>query len=264
MTANPVRTDVGLALRAHQVRKRFGGLVAVNDVSVDVVAGSITAMIGPNGAGKTTLFNVLTRFEPANGGTIEFFGTRVESLTPWQVARVGMVRSFQTPVGFPTLSVWENLMVGAADLRGESLGSGLLGRRSWGRKEREASARAREVLTDLGLWDERDVLLEDLAAGDVKLVDFARQMIAQPRMLLLDEPAAGVDPASIGRLASQIRRLRDRDGATVFIIDHNIGFVLGIADYVYVMAEGSVVAQGPPDEVARDPYVIEIYLGSTS
>jgi branched-chain amino acid transport system ATP-binding protein len=249
-----------LAICARDVRKTFGGLVAVDDVSIDVPAGSITAMIGPNGAGKTTLFNVLTRFEPADTGSISFFGTRVENMQPWQVARLGMVRSFQTPVGFPTLSVWENLMVGASEVRSESLASGLLGSRRWRKSEDEAAGRTRALLQDLGLWEHRDVMLEDLPGGDVKLVDFARQLMSDPRLLLLDEPAAGVDPASIERLASQIRDLRSR-GVTVLIIDHNIGFVLGIADHVYVLAEGSILAEGPPAEIAADPRVIEIYLG---
>lgn len=252
-----------LAISAHDVRKTFGGLVAVDDVSLDIPAGSITAMIGPNGAGKTTLFNVLTCFEAADAGSISFLGTPVESMAPWQVARLGMVRSFQTPVGFPTLSVWENLMVGASDLRAESLGSGLLGRRAWRRSEDEAKARTRDLLIELGVWEHRDVLLEDLSGGDVKLVDFARQLMARPKLLLLDEPAAGVDPASIDRLAEQIRDVRRR-GITVLIIDHNIAFVLGIAEYVYVLAEGRIIAQGPPAEIANDARVVEIYLGSTT
>jgi ABC-type branched-subunit amino acid transport system ATPase component len=248
-------------LVAQGVTKRFGGLTAVDDVSMSVREGSITAMIGPNGAGKTTLFNVLTGFERADGGTIEF-GRRLERLPPWRIARLGLVRTFQTPIGFPKLSVWENLMVGGSDHGSESVSSGLLGPRRWGRRERDANDRATQLLADLRLQDYRDALLEDLPPGDVKLVDFARQLIARPKMLLLDEPASGVDPGNIGRLSDLIRRI-NRQGITILIIDHNIGFVLGIAQHVYVLAEGTVIADGPPEEIARDERVIEVYLGGT-
>jgi branched-chain amino acid transport system ATP-binding protein len=246
-------------LVATGVTKRFGGLTAVNNVSLTVREGSITAMIGPNGAGKTTLFNVLTGFERADSGTIRF-DHNLERLSPWRIARLGVVRTFQTPVGFPKLSVWENLMVGGSDQGSESVSSGLLGPRRWVRRERDANERATHLLEDLGLLDHKDALLEDLPPGDVKLVDFARQLIARPKMLLLDEPASGVDPGNIGRLSDLIRRI-NRQGITMLIIDHNIGFVLSIAEHVYVLAEGAVIAQGPPREIASNERVIEVYLG---
>jgi ABC-type branched-subunit amino acid transport system ATPase component len=228
---------------------------------MSVQAGSITAVIGPNGAGKTSLFNVATGFEEPTKGNVLFQGEDVTGLEPWRVARKGLIRTFQTPTGFPALSVWENLMVGGASDPDESLWGALRG--VWHSGEKATNERAREVLTDLGLWDRRDILLADLSPGDVKLVDFARQLMAGPKMVLLDEPASGVDPSSIDRLGNVIRRVIEQ-GVTVLVIDHNIGFVLGIADQVHVMSLGQVIASGTPDQVVRDPMVIEIYLGRSA
>lgn len=245
-------------LEARGVTKRFGGVVAVNGVDLDIKEGSITSVIGPNGAGKTTLFNVVTGFETPDEGTITFRGERVENLAPWRLAAKGMVRSFQTPVGFPALSVWENLMVAGTLRSDESLRAALLG--GWLARETETHQRARGLLEDLDLWSVRDSLLRDLPPGDVKLVDFARQLMARPSLLLLDEPASGVDPRAIDRLAGLLRRVR-ADRVTILVIDHNIGFALGIADFVNVMALGRVIASGQPEDIIRDERVIEIYLG---
>ena len=243
------------------VTKLFGGVIAVRGVDMSVLPGSITAVIGPNGAGKTSLFNVVTGFEEPTEGSVLFQGEEVTGLEPWRVAQRGLIRTFQTPTGFPALSVWENLMVGGTEHRLESLWGALRG--VWRSGETTTNERARQVLTDLGLWERRDTLLADLPPGDVKLVDFARQLMARPLMVLLDEPASGVDSGSIERLGNLIRRIREQ-GVTVLVIDHNIGFVLGIADEVHVMSLGQVIASGPPDEVVRDPEVIEIYLGRSA
>jgi len=243
------------------VTKVFGGVTAVREVNMSVRARTITAVIGPNGAGKTSLFNVATGFEEPTKGNVLFQGEDVTGLEPWRVARKGLIRTFQTPTGFPALSVWENLMVGGTSDRDESLLGALRG--VWHTGESITNERARQVLTDLGLWDRRDILLADLSPGDVKVVDFARQLMAEPKMVLLDEPASGVDPGSIDRLGNVIRRVREQ-GVTVLVIDHNIGFVLGIADQVHVMSLGQVIASGTPDQVVRDPMVIETYLGRSA
>jgi branched-chain amino acid transport system ATP-binding protein len=245
-------------LEARGVTKRFGGVVAVKGVDLDIRERSITSVIGPNGAGKTSLFNVVTGFERPDAGTISFRGERVERLEPWRLAARGMVRSFQTPVGFPALSVWENLMVAGTSRSDESLRTALVG--GWRGRETETHEHARDLLEHLDLWSARDSLLRDLPPGDVKLVDFARQLMARPSLLLLDEPASGVDPRAIGRLAGLIRRVR-ADRVTILVIDHNIGFVLGVADVVHVMALGSIIASGEPEAIVRDERVIEIYLG---
>ena len=248
-------------LEVRGVTKLFGGVAAVDGVDMVIEPGSITAVIGPNGAGKTSLFNVVTGFEEPTQGTIEFRGEAVTGSQPWQIAQLGLVRSFQTPTGFPALSVWENLMVGGSDAESESLLSALVS--GWRGAESDTNQRARRLLEDLDLWEARDTLLADLPPGDVKLVDFARQLMAEPVMLLLDEPASGVDPGSIERLSTLIRQVRDQ-GVTVLVIDHNIGFVLGIADRIHVMSLGKVISSGTPDEVVNDPTVIEIYLGRSA
>lgn len=248
-------------LEVNRITKAFGGVRAVREVDIAIEPESITAVIGPNGAGKTSLFNVVTGFEPPTEGTVRFEGEDVTGLEPWRISQRGLVRTFQTPVGFPALSVWENLMIGGTEGRDETLWAALRG--AWRSGEAATYDRARELLNDLGLWDVRDSLLSDLPPGEVKLVDFARQLMARPRMLLLDEPASGVDPGSIERLATLIRRVRD-DGVTVLVIDHNIGFVLGIADRVHVMSMGEVIASGTPEEAVRDPAVIEVYLGRSA
>ncbi len=248
-------------LEIRGVTKLFGGVAAVNGVDMVIEPGSITAVIGPNGAGKTSLFNVVAGFEEPTEGTVEFQGEDVTGAQPWQIAQKGLVRSFQTPTGFPALSVWENLMVGGSDAHSESLRTALLG--AWRGTEFAVNERARRLLEDLDLWEMRDTLLADLPPGDVKLVDFARQLMAEPVMLLLDEPASGVDPGSIQRLSSLIRQVRDQ-GMTVLVIDHNIGFVLGIADRIHVMSLGKVISSGTPDEIVQDPTVIEIYLGRSA
>lgn len=245
-------------LEVRGVTKRFGGVVAVKAVDLVVSEGQVAAVIGPNGAGKTSLFNVVSGFERPTKGTVAFDGTRIEELSPWRIARLGLVRSFQTPVGFPELSLWENLMVAGSRVEGEPVMAALTGR--WRAIERETNERARELLGRLNLDESRDIRLADLTPGDIKLVDFARQLMARPKMILLDEPASGVDPASIGRLSELILSVRD-DGITVLVIDHNIGFVLGIADQVHVMALGQVIANGTPGDIVKNPAVIEIYLG---
>jgi ABC-type branched-subunit amino acid transport system ATPase component len=248
-------------LEVRGVTKLFGGVAAVDGVDMAIEPGSITAVIGPNGAGKTSLFNVVTGFEEPTDGTIDFQGEEVTGSQPWQIAQRGLVRSFQTPTGFPALSVWENLMVGGSNAHSESLWAALVG--GWRKAETATNQRARQLLDDLDLWEMRDTLLADLPPGDVKLVDFARQLMAEPVMLLLDEPASGVDPGSIHRLSALIRQIRDQ-GVTVLVIDHNIGFVVGIADRIHVMSLGKVISSGTPDEVVEDPTVIEIYLGRSA
>lgn len=245
-------------LELNAVTKVFGGVTAVRGVDLSIQPSTITAVIGPNGAGKTSVFNVVTGFEEPSAGTVLFQGEDVTGLEPWRVARKGLIRTFQTPTGFPALTVWENLMVAGTEDRFESVSAALRG--VWHSGEITTNEAASQLLTDLGLWELRETLLADLPPGDVKLVDFARQLMARPVMMLLDEPASGVDSGSIERLGNLIRRIRDQ-GVTVLVIDHNIGFVLGIADEVHVMSLGQIIASGPPDEVVGDPQVIEIYLG---
>ena len=246
-----------------QVRKAFGGVLAVADVSATIPQDGITALIGPNGAGKTTLFNAITGFDPPDQGTITFGDRRIDGLPPWRVAELGLIRTFQTPVGFTTLTVRESMLAAATPWFMESpraafgFGLGQRGRDH----EREAEARTAEIAVELGLGDLLDVRTDELSAGDRKLLEFARQLMAEPKMLLLDEPAAAVAPANIDKLSRLVRKLCDDRGLGSLIIDHNLSFLMKIADEVHVLDQGVLIASGPPDQIAADPEVMRVYLG---
>ena len=246
-----------------RVRKVFGGVVAVADVSARIPQDGITALIGPNGAGKTTLFNAITGFDPPDQGTIAFGDRRIDGLPPWRVAELGLIRTFQTPVGFTTLTVRESMLAAATPWFMETpRGAFEPGRRRRGRKlEREAEIRTGEIAAELGLGDLLDVRTDELSAGDRKLLEFARQLMAGPKMLLLDEPAAAVAPANIDRLSQLVRRLCDERGLGSLIIDHNLSFLMQIADEVHVLDQGVLIASGPPEKIAADPEVMRVYLG---
>lgn len=248
-------------LTVRGVDKGFGGIVALRDVSIEVDPTQITALIGPNGAGKTTLFNVITGFDRADAGEITFDDQRIERLTPYRLARLGVVRTFQTPVGFTTMTVWENMVVAGSDRWSNTPLSAVFGRRAGRAEERRLTYRAVEILDDLNLGDLLDTRIGELSAGDRKLVEFARQLMCEPKLLLLDEPAAGVSPDHMSRLSDVIRRIHER-GIAVLVIDHNLSFVLGVADYVYVLSRGEIIVEGRPDEVSADGTVRQIYLGA--
>ena len=246
----------GALLSTQGLYKAFGGNVAVHDVSLDLYPDRITALIGPNGAGKTTLFNIITGYERPDAGSITFDGEAVTGMAPWEISRRGVVRTFQTPVGFPTMTVWECLQVAGAShnvLTGMMTGRGR-------RETAELSERADGILEHLGLAQLIDTPVDELAAGDRKLAELARQLMAQPRLLLLDEPAAGVNPGAISRLSELIRDVH-RSGIALMIIDHNLSFVLDVADYVHAMANGRIIAEGTPDEIAANPLVRQVYMG---
>lgn len=243
-------------LSAREVHKAFGGNVAVNDVSLDLNPDNINALIGPNGAGKTTFFNIITGYERGDSGSITFDGNQLIGLPPWKIAQLGVVRTFQTPVGFPTMTVWESMQVAGAE---HSVLKNMLRKR--GKTEtKNLSRRTDEILSDLGLENILDTPVEELPAGERKLMELARQLMSRPRLLLLDEPAAGVNPSAIALLADLIRNIH-KDGIALTIIDHNLSFVLDVADYIHVLAEGKLIAEGTPDEIASNTLVKQVYLG---
>ena len=245
------------------VSKRFGGIAAVNDVSFDVAEGSITALIGPNGAGKSTLFNVLTGFQRGEGGDVVFAGRSVFRRSPHVIARRGMVRTFQLTKALSVMSVLDNMLLGFPRNGGERLALAAL-RPAWSRAERAARERARALLDVFGLADKAGDYAGTLSGGQRKLLELARALMHEPRLLLLDEPLAGVN-RTLGRsLLEHIEGLRAERGLTILLVEHDMDVVMRHSDTVVVMAEGRVVAAGPPAVVRRDERVIEAYLGASA
>ncbi|WP_205571104.1 ABC transporter ATP-binding protein [Streptomyces sporangiiformans] len=241
------------------VTRTFGGLVAVRVDHLEVQRGAITALIGPNGAGKTTLFNIVSGFDRAGRGSWSFDGHPLTGRPAHRVARQGLVRTFQLPRTLSRLTVRENMMLAAAGQHGERLLSAVL-RPLWRRQEREAGRRADELLERFRLGGVRDDYAGTLSGGQRKLLELARVLMVRPVMVLLDEPVAGVNPALSQSLLGHITELRD-EGLTVCFVEHDMDVVMGISDWVAVMADGRLVAEGPPHTIGQNPAVVDAYLG---
>ena len=255
MTADPMLAVTG-------VSKRFGGVVAVDDASFAVAAGSITGLIGPNGAGKTTMFNLISGFLRPDGGTIVFDGARSDGRPPHALARAGLVRTFQIPRVLTRMTVLENMMLAGGAQPGETLGAALFRPRRIARREREIRAQANELLEVIHLSRLAGDYAGTLSGGQRKLLEFGRALMTKPRMILLDEPMAGVAPALALQLLKHIVALRAHAGTTVLIIEHDMEAVMAISDRIVVMDEGAVIAEGRPDKIQRNERVIEAYLGA--
>jgi branched-chain amino acid transport system ATP-binding protein len=245
----------------HDVRKAFGGLRAVDGASFDVRRGTISGLIGPNGAGKTTLFNLVTGFVAPDGGRVLFRGEDITGRRPHQVFRAGLCRTFQIPREFKDLTVLENLMVVPPDQVGERLWTPWLRAGAVAAEERRIRDKALGVLDFLTLLPLAAAPAFTLSGGQKKLLELARALMADPAMLLLDEPGAGVNPTLMKDLARAIQRLVAERGVTVLLIEHDMDLVMGICDPVIVMSQGRTLAEGSPDEIRRDPRVLEAYLG---
>ncbi|MDT8433332.1 MAG: ABC transporter ATP-binding protein [Anaerosomatales bacterium] len=240
--------------------KQFGGLTAVDDVSFDVFEGAIKAVIGPNGAGKTTLFNILTAFDRPDEGRVSFDGTDIVGQPPQRIVRAGIARTFQNTQLFEEMSTHENVMAGAhAVTRAGFFGAAL--RLPWTvREEREVAEEARRLLRLVGLEEWADTPAADLPHGLRRLLEIARALATRPRLLLLDEPAAGLNTAETASLADALYRIRDR-GTTILIVEHDMGLVMEVSDEIVVLDRGAKIAEGPPRLIQKDPAVIAAYLG---
>jgi branched-chain amino acid transport system ATP-binding protein len=249
---------------AHGVVKRFGGVKAVNGATMTVREGSITALIGPNGAGKTTFFNVITGFYRPDAGGASFQGRSVLGRPPYAIARLGMVRTFQITKALRRMPVIDNMMLAAPDQPGERLLNVVLRPAASRRREHEVRERAMELLEVFNLTGLADDYAGTLSGGQRKLLELSRALMARPRLLLLDEPMAGINPTLGRRLLDHMQRLRAEEGVTFLFIEHDMEVVMNHSDRVVVMAEGRVIADGEPHEVREDQAVIDAYLGATA
>ncbi|MET7398666.1 ABC transporter ATP-binding protein [Dactylosporangium sp. NPDC005572] len=247
-------------LVADNVVRRFGGLTAVDVKHVEVQRGSITALIGPNGAGKTTFFNLLTGFDAPDEGSWTFNGKSLSGVPAHKVARSGMVRTFQLTKALSKLKVIDNMRLGATGQKGESFWRALLPG-TWKQQEDEITARAEDLLTRFKLIAKKDDFAGSLSGGQRKLLEMARALMVQPEMVMLDEPMAGVNPALTQSLLGHVKQLRE-DGMTVLFVEHDMDMVHDISDWIIVMGQGGVIAEGTPDKVMADPRVIDAYLGA--
>lgn len=233
-----------LALRG--LTKRFRGLIAVSDVDLDLPAGSICSLIGPNGAGKSTLFNLVTGYVPPSAGTIEFDGRRIDGMPTDRISQMGIARAFQISKPFPGLSVFDNVRVGA-----------LFGADG----PRDADAVVQEAVTLTGLEGQAQAMASSLTVGFLRRLELARAIATRPRLLLADEPCAGLNPSETAEIVDILRRMRTR-GLTILLVEHDMRAVMEISDRIFVLEAGRKIAEGPPAEIAHNARVITAYLGT--
>jgi ABC-type branched-subunit amino acid transport system ATPase component len=242
-------------LEVRDATKRFGGVIANNRINLTVGEGSIVGLIGPNGSGKTTLFNSIAGAHPIDGGSVRFDGHDISTLRVAEIARLGLVRTYQRTRTFRQMSCLDNMLISVPQ-RQPSLWDMLA------RPVTEDRARAEELLAFVGLAGKRDLESGSLSFGQQKLLEFAMALMNEPRMLLLDEPTAGINPTLIGGLVDRLKRARDRLGITLFVIEHNMRVVMNLAEHIYCLAHGELLAEGPPQVVQKDPRVLAAYLGA--
>jgi len=252
----------GVILKVEGVRKTFGGLVALDNVSLDINEKMITMLIGPNGSGKTTLINVITGFYKPDRGRVFYNGINITGKPPHEVYRLGLVRTFQIPIPFQRLTVLENLLAAYRGNPGESILNAPF-RFRWKKVEEEAVEKAFDVMKHLKLahlWDSRAYAL---SGGQMKLLEIGRALMSGAKMIMMDEPIAGINPALAHEIFEHMQNLRDKLGITFLIIEHRLEIALKYTDYVYALANGRLVAEGKPEAVMADARVIESYLGET-
>jgi len=258
--AAPGCKKVDPILVADHVVRQFGGNTAVNVDHVEIPRGKITALIGPNGAGKTTFFNLLTGFDKPNSGEWTFEGRKLAGVPSYKVARLGMIRTFQLTKALSLLTVIENMRLGAQHQKGESFWASFV-RPLWRAQEKAITETADDLLKRFKLDAKREDYAGSLSGGQRKLLEMARALMSKPKLVMLDEPMAGVNPALTQSLLEHIKDLKT-NGTTVLFVEHDMHMVRHISDWVIVMAEGKIVAEGPPAKVMKDQAVIDAYLGA--
>lgn len=251
-------TQPMLSLR--NVSKHFGGLHVLQDVSFNVPAGSIFGLIGPNGAGKTTVFNLITGLLTPSAGSIELEGESLVGLPPHKITRKGVARTFQNIRIFKQMTLLENVMVGMHDHLNYGGAALFFNTAACRQAEKQARERAYELLSWVSLQHKADMLADNLSYGDQRKLEFARALATEPRLLLLDEPVAGMNPTEKAILMDEIRSIRDR-GYGVFLIEHDMRFVMGLCERIAVLNFGRIIAEGNPESIRNNPEVIEAYLG---
>ena len=242
------------------VTRTFGGLTAVSVDHLEIQRGGITGLIGPNGAGKTTLFNLLTGFDQPNTGTWSFDGKPLGKLAPYQVARLGVVRTFQLTKALSRLTVLQNMLLGAQGQRGESFLRALVPG-TWRAQEKANTEKAMDLLRRFKLDTKKDEFAGTLSGGQRKLLEMARALMSDPKVVMLDEPMAGVNPALTQSLLGHVKDLREQ-GMTVIFVEHDMDVVRDISDWVVVMAAGRIIAEGPPESISQNQAVVDAYLGA--
>jgi neutral amino acid transport system ATP-binding protein len=248
-------------LEVRDVVKHYGGIAALDGASLDVEERSITGLIGPNGAGKTTLFNIISGFRRSESGTVRFGGERIDRRSPDRVARSGLVRTFQQTKALTRMTVLDNMLLAAQRQPGEHLARLVVSPRLVRQREREVEALARELLAVVRLERHADDYAGTLSGGQLKLLEFGRALMTEPRMVMLDEPMAGVNPTLGLELLDRVQELRASKGTTFLLIEHDLEVVMAVSDLIHVMSNGVVIASAPPREVRANTDVIDAYLG---
>jgi branched-chain amino acid transport system ATP-binding protein len=243
-------------LEVENVTKAFGGVVANDAISLRVEEGGIVGLIGPNGSGKTSLFNAITGAFPIDAGSIRFKGREISTLLAGDIARIGIIRTFQQPRVYARISVLDNMLI-SASARTTPFAS------LFARAVEAAGARARELLDFVGLAAKRDLLAGDLSFGQQKLLELAMALINDPEMLLLDEPTAGINPVLVESLIDRLKTANRERGLTLLVIEHNMPVIMGLAERIYCLAHGRLLAEGPPSWIKQDRRVLDAYLGAS-